>query len=115
MNIDTSFMTSLKQKRSYIDILTERFMQSIDDYQQYNSIKKSYNRYMNDPIGYKSKKTSFLNNKITEKIVILSARLKLFDKLIENQKKIISMMNKVSRNDHEEAISNILDAVTKHL
>ena len=71
MNIDTSFMTSLKQKRSYIDILTERFMQSIDDYQQYNSIKKSYNRYMNDPIGYKSKKTSFLNNKITEKIVIL--------------------------------------------
>ena len=51
----------------------------------------------------------------TEKIVILSARLKLFDKLIENQKKIISMINKVSRNDHEEAISNILDAVTKFL
>lgn len=25
------------------------------------------------------------------------------------------MMNKVSRNDHEEAISNILDAVTKFL
>jgi hypothetical protein len=41
--------------------------------------------------------------------------LKLFDKLIENQKKIISMMNKVSRNDHEEAIINILDAVTKFL
>jgi hypothetical protein len=35
--------------------------------------------------------------------------------MIENQKKIISMMNKVSRNDHEEAICNILDSVTKFL
>lgn len=51
----------------------------------------------------------------TEKIIILSARLQQFQKMKDNQKKMLGMMNKVARNAVSEAINNILDAVSKHI
>ena len=50
-----------------------------------------------------------------ENIVVLSARLKLFDKMKQYQAEILKIMGKVARNDVSDAINNILDAVSKHL
>lgn len=40
-NLDKELLTRLKSKRPYLSILTERLMQSVDDYQQASRIKKS--------------------------------------------------------------------------
>ena len=69
--VDKDLINTLTQKRSYFDIVTERIIQSIDDYQLYNKIKQSNDRYTKDPIAYAAKKKSFLQNKLTEKVVIL--------------------------------------------
>ena len=53
--------------------------------------------------------------KAMENIVVLSARLKLFDKMKQYQAEILKIMGKVARNDVSDAINNILDAVSKHL
>jgi hypothetical protein len=53
--------------------------------------------------------------KAMENIVILSARLHLFDKMRDNHSKILKLISKVARNDVSDAINNILDAVQKHL
>lgn len=51
----------------------------------------------------------------TEKIIILAARLQQFQKMKDNQKKMLGMMGKVARNAVSDAINNILDAVSKHI
>lgn len=53
--------------------------------------------------------------KAMENIVVLTARLGQTDKMKDYQKKILNMMDKVSKNDVSEGINNILDAVAKHL
>ena len=53
--------------------------------------------------------------KAMENIVCLTARLGQTDKMKDYQKKILNMMDKVSKNDVSEGINNILDAVAKHL
>jgi len=53
--------------------------------------------------------------KAMENIVVLSARLHLFDKMTSNHDKILKIITKVARNDVSDAINNILDAVAKHL
>ena len=40
--MDSDVFDTLKKKRSYISIVTERLMQSIDDYQLYSTLKKRY-------------------------------------------------------------------------
>lgn len=53
--------------------------------------------------------------KAMENIVVLSARLHLFDKMKDNHQKILKIIDKVARNDVSDAVNNILDAVAKHL
>jgi len=53
--------------------------------------------------------------KAMENIVVLSARLHLYDKMQANHSKILKIISKVARNDVSDAINNILDAVAKHL
>lgn len=53
--------------------------------------------------------------KAMEHIVVLSARLGLIDKMKQYQARILKIMDKVARNDVSEAISNILDAVSKFM
>lgn len=53
--------------------------------------------------------------KATTNIVILCARLGNIAKMVANHQKIIGMIAKVTRNDLEEAVGVILDAVSKHL
>lgn len=53
--------------------------------------------------------------KSMENIVVLSARLHLYDKMRSNHIKILKVISKVARNDVSDAINNILDAVSKHL
>ena len=47
-----------------------------------------------------------------ENVVCLSAQLGLYDKMVENQKKLLKMMDKVDRNVVDESINHILDAVS---
>ena len=49
-----------------------------------------------------------------ENIVMLSSRLCKTDKMKENLKKLLAIMDKVARNDVSDAINNILDAVAKY-
>ena len=53
--------------------------------------------------------------KAMKNIILLSARMHLFDKMTEYQSKILKIINKVARNDVSDAINDILDAVSKHL
>lgn len=53
--------------------------------------------------------------KAMENIIIISARLQLFDKMRQYHDKLLSLISKVARNDVSDAINNILDAVQKHL
>ena len=53
--------------------------------------------------------------KAMENIVVITARLGQTDKMKETQKKILTIMDKVARNDVSDAINNILDAVAKYL
>lgn len=47
--------------------------------------------------------------------MILSVRLQLNQQIESNLNKVLSMMEKVARNDASEAINNIIDAVSRHL
>eukprot|EP01038_Epipyxis_sp_PR26KG_P004189 gene4189-5960_t len=67
MDIDMDFLNSLKINRSYLSILSERFMQTVDDWQLSNQIKQKYR-------DLKNNKNSLNNPSLTtskERIVIL--------------------------------------------
>lgn len=49
--------------------------------------------------------------KAIENIIIISARLQLFDKMRQYHDKLLGLISKVARNDVSDAINNILDAV----
>ena len=83
--------------------MKDKAKEAIDQFQQV--VKKE--QELGDEINH-----SF---KAMENIVVLSARLKLFDKMKEYQQEILKFMSKVARNDVSDAINNILDAVSKHL
>ena len=51
----------------------------------------------------------------TKLVVILSARLGNFAKVKAQMQKLIGMMGQMSRNDIEEAITDILDGVGKYM
>jgi len=50
-----------------------------------------------------------------ENIVVLSAKLHQVDKMKEYHKKLLSLIDKVTRNDVSDAINNILDAISRNL
>jgi hypothetical protein len=53
--------------------------------------------------------------KALENIVVLSAQVGFYDKMISNQRHLLKLINKVARNDVSDAINNILDAASTHL
>jgi hypothetical protein len=48
-------------------------------------------------------------------IVVLSAQLKMLDKMILNQQHLLKMVSKVTREDISEAVNAVLDSVANNL
>lgn len=73
LDIDGDFYDSLKLKRSYISILVERVMQSVDDYQLTSKIKESniYQQQTQSPNTIEFANNNINNSNKKEKIVIL--------------------------------------------
>lgn len=48
-------------------------------------------------------------------IIVLSAQLQLLEKMVENQRNLLTLVTKVTKEELSEAVNNVLDAVANHL
>ena len=67
---------------------------------------------LSDSIGNEGVKYRFDSYK---NIVVLAAQLKMLDKMLDNQRQLLKMVGKVTREDISEAVHAVLDSVSNNL
>jgi len=67
---------------------------------------------LSESIGNEAVKYRFDSYK---NIVVLAAQLKMLDKMVDNQRQLLKMVGKVTREDISEAVNAVLDSVANNL